>query len=460
MAAAARLFCRKLRLRLTPRNTTTSPWLNRFAVFTAAATLALLGAGGLVTSHGVGMAVPDWPNTYGYNMFLFPISQWVGGIFYEHSHRLIAALVGLLTAILAAWLWIRETRGRSRWLGLCAIVFVLVLLGIRKMPVYVSLAGAGIVAIGFGLYQFGKNTRQLRWLGMVALAAVIVQGVLGGLRVVLYQDEIGIFHATLAQVFFVLICAIALLTSRWWTALPSPLIPLLSDGRAEQPSVAFRGLKSLALATTVLILLQLILGATMRHQHAGLAIPDFPLAYGKLWPAMDANSVASCNQQRLEVTAANPITPFQIGLQMAHRLVAVAILICVAAVAWQAQRWSSRFSVPPNKLMLELRRAGSETGAPLRRLATAWLALIFVQAGLGAWTIWSNKAADVATAHVLVGALSLVTGALWCIIAFRRLPGTSEAKSVLRGETVDESVREFARAGDSFHGNPATAMNK
>jgi cytochrome c oxidase assembly protein subunit 15 len=175
---------------------------------------------------------------------------------------------------------------------------------------------------------------------------------------------------------------------------------------------------------------------------------------------MDANSVASYNQQRLEVTAANPITPFQIGLQMAHRLVAVAILICVAAVAWQAQRWSSRFSVPPNKLMLELRRAGSETGAPLRRLATAWLALIFVQAGLGAWTIWSNKAADVATAHVLVGALSLVTGALWCIIAFRRLPGTSEAKSVLRGETVDESVREFARAGDSFHGNPATLMNK
>src|SRR5580765_5532656 len=72
-----------------------NPWLHRFAVMTALATFCLLGVGGLVTSHGVGMAVPDWPNTYGYNMFLFPISKWVGGVLYEHSHRLMAALVGL-----------------------------------------------------------------------------------------------------------------------------------------------------------------------------------------------------------------------------------------------------------------------------------------------------------------------------------------------------------------------------
>ncbi len=72
--------------------------------FTAVATLALIGVGGLVTSHGVGMSVPDWPNTYGYNMFFFPISQWAGGIFYEHSHRLVASAVGLLTVILCLWL--------------------------------------------------------------------------------------------------------------------------------------------------------------------------------------------------------------------------------------------------------------------------------------------------------------------------------------------------------------------
>ena len=82
-----------------------NPWLHRFAVLTALATLALLGVGGLVTSHGVGMAVPDWPNTYGYNMFFFPPSKWVGGIFYEHSHRLVASGVGLLTTMLAVWLW-------------------------------------------------------------------------------------------------------------------------------------------------------------------------------------------------------------------------------------------------------------------------------------------------------------------------------------------------------------------
>ena len=78
--------------------------LHRCALLVALATFILLIAGGLVTSHGVGMAVPDWPNSYGYNLFFFPISQWVGGIFYEHSHRLIASAVGLLTGILTLWL--------------------------------------------------------------------------------------------------------------------------------------------------------------------------------------------------------------------------------------------------------------------------------------------------------------------------------------------------------------------
>jgi len=98
-----------------------NPWLHRFAVLTALATFCLLGVGGLVTSHGVGMAVPDWPNTYGYNLFLFPISKWVGGIFYEHSHRLAASAVGLLTTVLALWLYGRSARPFMRWSG--AILF-------------------------------------------------------------------------------------------------------------------------------------------------------------------------------------------------------------------------------------------------------------------------------------------------------------------------------------------------
>ncbi|MBM4296282.1 MAG: cytochrome oxidase assembly protein, partial [Deltaproteobacteria bacterium] len=114
-----------------------SNWPHRLAVILACATFPLLFIGGLVTSLGVGLAVPDWPTTFGYNMILYPWSKMVGGIFYEHSHRLVASTVGLLTIALALIFWFYEPR---RW---------------------------------------------LRWLGAAALALVIVQGVLGGLRVVL-----------------------------------------------------------------------------------------------------------------------------------------------------------------------------------------------------------------------------------------------------------------------------------
>jgi cytochrome c oxidase assembly protein subunit 15 len=173
-------------------------------------------------------------------------------------------------------------------------------------------------------------------------------------------------------------------------------------------------LRGLVLAATLLIFGQLILGATMRHQHAGLAIPDFPLAYGKVWPDMSADAVAGYNAHRIEINGENPITAFQIILQMVHRIVALAIFILVAACAWVAHRWSSRFSVFENT---NNRKVELQLG---RRISIFWVGLIVAQILLGAWTIWSNKAADVATAHVLVGALSLVTGALWCIIAFRR----------------------------------------
>src|SRR5438045_789940 len=74
--------------------------LNILALATAEATFPLIFMGGLVTSHGAGMSVPDWPNSYGYNMFTFPPSRWVGGIFYEHTHRLLGSLVGLFATLL------------------------------------------------------------------------------------------------------------------------------------------------------------------------------------------------------------------------------------------------------------------------------------------------------------------------------------------------------------------------
>ena len=374
---------------------TSGSCLHRFAVFTAAATLGLVGIGGLVTSHGAGMAVPDWPNTYGYNMFFFPVSQWVGGVFYEHTHRLVASGAGLLTVVLALWFYGRTARPVMRWGGL-----ILLLLGVAAAAA-VSRRWADGAIIGLaGLAMFGASwiwpscepsAKWLRWCGIAALVAVVLQGVLGGLRVVLLKDAIGIFHATLAQLFFVLICAIALFTSRWWQTLPS-----------RKPSAINYQLPTVFLSATLLILGQLALGAAMRHEHAGLAIPDFPLAYGRLWPAMDAASVAHYNARRMEIVAFNPITAFQIGLQMTHRLLALAIFGAVAFAAWSARRTLG-------------------AGSLLGRLALGWLGLILTQALLGAATIWSNKAADVATAHVLVGALSLAMGATMSIIAWREL---------------------------------------
>src|SRR5215467_6941215 len=95
-----------------------SVWPHRLAVVLVCATFPLLFVGGLVTSTGAGLAVPDWPTTFGYNMFLYPWSRMVGGIFYEHCHRLIGSVVGFLTILLAATLWYKESRQWLRWLGI------------------------------------------------------------------------------------------------------------------------------------------------------------------------------------------------------------------------------------------------------------------------------------------------------------------------------------------------------
>ncbi len=388
-------------------------WLSRFAAFTALCTLALICVGGVVTSKGAGMAVPDWPTSYGYNMFFFPIDRWVGGIFYEHTHRLFAVLVGLLTSILAAWLWGREATGRARWMGWIVIVVLLAMLGQHGSGDGTGVAGG--VPIHFqalalimplllvaGVVQSIRTGGSLRWLAMTAFFAVILQGILGGLRVVLFRDQIGVFHATLAQLFLSLLAVIALLTSSVWNR--------WTGGRdAVKPS---RELRRLSFVCTLLILAQLVLGATMRHQHAGLAIADFPTAYGKLWPAMDAASIARYNQARVEVGAVNPITAFQVGLQLMHRIVALLIALGVALCALLARRQLGR-------------------GNPLRRLSSLWFGMILLQAFLGAATIWTGKSADFATAHVAVGAFSLATGALAMMFATSlSVPARSGASAV------------------------------
>ena len=314
-----------------------------YAVFTAASAVFLLLSGGLVTSKGVGMTVPDWPTTYGYNMFLFPLSRWTGGIFYEHAHRLIASGVGLLTVILAIVLWMTEPR---KW---------------------------------------------VRMLGYIAVASVIVQGVLGGLRVTMIMDEIGIFHGMLAQAFISLLVVICIATSK-----------AFATGGARWRWHA-PGLLRWAVTLTALVYLQLAIGATMRHEHAGLAIHDFPLAYGQVWPFITSDQLAAINVQRI-ASGEVPTTLGHIHLHMLHRLMALLLLAGVVLYAWRAR--------------------GAAMGA---RLASRWwVALLVLQIVLGGWTVLSNKAADITTAHVAVGALILFLGVAQCFLLASFSPRASE----------------------------------
>jgi len=349
-------------------STTSTIWLSRFAWFTAVATLFLICSGGMVTSKGVGLAVPDWPTTFGYNMFLFPVSKWVGGIFFEHTHRLIASIVGFLTIILAFWLWRGEDRQRS-----------------RRAPSDVDGQAYEGLPVGRRIDQWVRN------LGFIALGAVILQGILGGLRVTMLKDQIGIFHACLAQAFLGLLVFIALVTSNFWKTLSNAVV----DPKKIAPIATF------AIATTIAIYLQLALAATMRHQHRDLALLDFPTANGAWIPDTSEKALAVINTWR-DARGFSDVTAFQIWLQMAHRFGALFVSLGVIAVYYLVRQKARQID-------------------SLNRLSILWVVFLFVQLTLGGWTIWSNKAADVATAHVAVGAAMLCFGVSISAICWRIL---------------------------------------
>lgn len=299
-------------------------WVHRFAVLTACATLCLIFVGGLVTSTASGLAVPDWPLSFGQ---VFP--PMVGGVLYEHGHRLVAAFVGVLTVTLAVLLANWEPRA---W---------------------------------------------VRRLGWGALAAVLIQGSLGGVTVLLrLPTVVSVTHACLAQVFLCLTVTIAVCTSRRW--LDSPQVGV---------ETAVPSLRVLTRATVGVVFVQLILGALMRHTGAGLAIPDFPLALGRVIPPFDSQGVL---------------------IHFLHRLGA---LLVTVVILWTVVRVCSAF--------------GRE--AALRRPALALLALLMLQLTLGALTIWTQRAVTPMTAHVAVGAAVLATSV---ILALRttRLVGPHTTK--------------------------------
>jgi cytochrome c oxidase assembly protein subunit 15 len=295
------------------------PWLTRYTRLLVLATLILIAAGGMVTSTGSGLAVPDWPTTYGYSMFSFPFSKMVGGILYEHGHRLIATTVGMLTIGLVIWLWRVEPR---RW---------------------------------------------VRRLGLAALGVVILQGLLGGITVLLFlPDAVSISHAGLAQIFFCLTVTIALVVSPTWRNPPRAVV----EDRALQRRLVI---------LVALVYVQILLGATMRHTGAGLAIPDFPLAFGRLLP---------------------PLWTSAIAIHFAHRAGAVivtAFVLMTAAYIWRAHGDRPEFVRP------------------------SWLLvfLVAVQVSLGALVVLTGRQPVINTIHVATGAAVLGTCAVLMVRAFR-----------------------------------------
>lgn len=312
------------------------PLLHRYACFCAGGILFLITLGGLVTSNEAGMSVPDWPTTYGQNMFTFPLQDWVGGIKYEHFHRLVAAGISTLIVIQSVLLF------------------------------------------------FQKRT-WLRWMGAVTPVFFLLEATLGGLRVILSENQLGTVHGCLAQLLFLTVALIALFTSRWWIETGPKPVP----GRWT----AWVG------AVTALIFVQLVLGAAMRHSHLGLSIDDFPLAYGQVWPKTDPASVAAYNHVRL-VHHEPPTTGVLILAQMFHRIGAVLITIGILGTTIAA--WRAR-----------------ECAGELRKWSTVWTVMVVVQFTLGMLTIWTGKQPHVTTTHVVVGALTLMTGALLTAMGLR-----------------------------------------
>jgi cytochrome c oxidase assembly protein subunit 15 len=302
--------------------------LHRFSQLLVACTVILILAGSLVTSHDAGLSVPDWPTSYGWNMFTFPPSMWVANILYEHGHRLIASTVGFLTIILAVWLWIAEPRG---W---------------------------------------------LRWLGVGALGAVIAQGVLGGLTVLFFlPPAVSTAHAALAEIFFCLTVAAALFTSPGWIAgYNGGADPSAGPGENAGPP-----LRRLATTTTILIYTQILIGATMRHTGAGLAIPDFPWMFGHIVP--------------------DHWDP-RIAVHFAHRVGALVVTLGICATA--AYVWSRH----PRR-------------RELTRPAVLLVALVVVQVTLGALTVLSQRDPWINSVHVVCGALVLTTSLVLTLRSWR-----------------------------------------
>ncbi len=315
--------------------------LTRLALLTAGSTFALIFLGGLVTSTGSALAVPDWPLAFGR---LVP--RLVGGVRFEYTHRVVAAVVVLLTCWLAAWAAWSEPR-----------VWV----------------------------------RRLAW-GAVGL--VVAQAVLGGITVLYGLPlAVAVTHAAVAQGFFALVVGLATVLDPAWS----------HPGGGPEPARAEAAAR-LCGAVSVAAYLQILLGAVMRHLGAGLAIPDFPLSFGRLIP---------------------PFETVAVEVNFAHRVGALAVTLLAL---WASVR------------VLRLEGAGRFLCRPARAL----LAIVALQLCLGAFTVWSGRAVIVTTAHVATGAAVLAASVMLTLRCWARARGHGQEA------VAGAPAGAFARGADAL----------
>lgn len=309
-------------------------WSSKFLVL---ATLLLIFVGGLVKSTESGLSVPDWPTTYGYFMFSFPLSDMVGGILYEHGHRMFATLVGLLMLVLAVWI------------------------------------------------QFTSQPRWIKITAWVGLLAVIIQGLLGGLTVKFFLPAtISVAHGVLAQTFFLLTIFLAYALSCERVTRPTSAEEKRSD---LYPGACF---------LLILIFIQLMLGAVMRHLEAGLAVYDFPTMAGQWWPEFSEATLGRVNHWRFEHNFPY-VDMTQVAIHVAHRIWAGIILL--ALVVFDIRFFQRVHTV----------------GARIRRNVYALNITVAFQIALGIATVLSQKEVATTTSHVATGAALLGICFLLCI---------------------------------------------
>ena len=352
-------------------------WLHWFAIVVAACTFFLLLAGSMVTTTGSGLAVPDWPTTYGENMFTFPPSKWVGGIWYEHVHRLIGSAVGFLTIVLCAWLW------------------------------------------------FSGLSRRVKWFGTVALVTVCIQGLLGGLTVLyMLPTWISVAHAGLAEIFFCMTVCLAVVTAERWRGNGAPSVREIAqapDHSGFSRRAGTRGslsassgtlLKKLCMLAIICVYLQILLGAVMRHTQSGQAILDFPLSYGALLPPTSDAALELINQDRVWEHDLEAVTMGQVWIHFAHRAGALVVAFAVVVLVRQVLTVLGRRR---EVVLLVMGLAG----------------LLVFQILLGAVTIWTRSELVVTTAHVGVGALMLATCVVLLLRVYSGSPESREGAGVV-----------------------------